>query len=48
MKKFVGKSRAKRNPEQWGDNSGLNVAYKDQYNKLQAPEHNARSCCYEL
>ena len=35
------KFQAKRNPEKWGDDSGLNVAYKDQYNKLQEPEHNA-------
>jgi hypothetical protein len=36
------KSQAKRNPEKWGDNSGLNVAYiKTSGNKLQAPEHNA-------
>src|SRR5690606_24892974 len=43
-----GKSQAKRNPEMWGDTSGLNVAYKDQYNKAQTPEHNVCSCCYEI
>ncbi|CAI8712846.1 hypothetical protein EMIT0357P_110077 [Pseudomonas marginalis] len=42
------KSQAKRNPEEWGDTSGLNVAYKDQYNKAQTPEHNVCSCCYEI
>jgi hypothetical protein len=31
----------KRNPEKWGDDSGLNVAYKDPYNKRQATEQNA-------
>jgi hypothetical protein len=36
------KSRAKRNPEKWGDDSGLNVVYKKtRSSKLQAPEHNA-------
>lgn len=42
------KSQAKRNPEGWGDTSGLNVAYKDPHNKAQTPEHNVCSCCYEI
>jgi hypothetical protein len=33
--------RTKRNPEKWGDNSGLNVTIEGPYNKRQAPEHNA-------
>ncbi len=45
MSLYRGKSQAKRNPEEWGDTSGLNVAYKDQYNKPQTPEHNVCSCC---
>lgn len=44
MSLYRGKSQAKRNPEEWGDTSGLNVAYKDQYNKPQT-EHNVCSCC---
>jgi len=38
----MSKLQAKRNPEKWGDDSGLNVAYiKTSSSKRQAPEHNA-------